>query len=179
MVKQASCLIIAMIPGLLLIFSAGINGQGRQKDTFYILNENQGVYQVAIRRADMAEDDPPVYVVETDEDGTVNEIGQAESSLSAFMMGMLIYEAAISCFEFCAEDIIWYDDGDIEKIDGILNKYPYHVYNWYSDRIDLYTKLMKRSCLLCREILRMVHIQHGTETAYKEIDRLIGGIGER
>ena len=33
-VKQASCLIIAMIPGLLLIFSAGINGQGRQKDIF-------------------------------------------------------------------------------------------------------------------------------------------------
>lgn len=32
--KQASCLIIAMIPGLLLIFSAGINGQGRQKDIF-------------------------------------------------------------------------------------------------------------------------------------------------
>ncbi len=48
----------------------------------------------------MAEDDPPVYVVETDEDGTVNEIGQAESSLSAFMMGMLIYEAAISCLSF-------------------------------------------------------------------------------
>ncbi len=33
-VKQASCLIIAIIPGLLLIFSAGINGQGRQKDIF-------------------------------------------------------------------------------------------------------------------------------------------------
>ena len=56
------------------------------KGYFYILNENQGVYQVAIRRTDMAEDDPPVYVVETDDYGTVNEIGWAENSLSAFMM---------------------------------------------------------------------------------------------
>jgi len=31
---------------------------------------------------------------------------------------MLIYEAAISCFEFCAEDIIWYDDGDINSFSG-------------------------------------------------------------
>ena len=112
------------------------------------MNENQGVYQVAIRRADMAEDDPPVYVVETDDDGTVNEIGQAENSLSAFMMGMLIYEAAISCFEFCAEDIIWYDDGDVEKI-VMQGDSPNGT---YSAR---------------------------TETAYQEIDRLIGGIGER
>ncbi|MFR5027467.1 MAG: hypothetical protein ACLTDF_00480 [Coprococcus sp.] len=101
----------------------------------------------------MAEDDPPVYVVETDEDGTVNEVGRAENSLSAFMMGMLIYEAAISCFEFCAEDIIWYDDGDVEKIDGILNRYPYHVYNWYSDRIDLYTKTDEEILFVMQEIL--------------------------
>ena len=37
---------------------------------------------------------------------------------SIFVMGMLIYEAAISCFEFCAEDIIWYDDGDINSFSG-------------------------------------------------------------
>lgn len=102
-------------PWITLDFQRRYKWTRKVKGYFYILNENQGVYQVAIRRADMAEDDPPVYVVETDEDGTVNEIGQAESSLSAFMMGMLIYEAAISCFEFCAEDIIWYDDGDIER----------------------------------------------------------------
>ena len=110
-------------PWVTLDFQRRYKWTRKTKGYFYILNENQGVYQVAIRRADMAEDDPPVYVVETDDDGTVNEIGQAENSLSAFMMGMLIYEAAISCFEFCAEDIIWYDDGDVEKIDGILNKY--------------------------------------------------------
>ena len=126
-------------PWVTLDFQRRYKWTRKTKGYFYILNENQGVYQVAIRRADMAEDDPPVYVVETDDDGTVNEIGQAENSLSAFMMGMLIYEAAISCFEFCAEDFIT----------GILTE-------------SIYTrKLMKKSCLLCREILRMAHIQHG------------------
>ena len=101
------------------------------------------------------------------------------NSLSAFMMGMLIYEAAISCFEFCAEDIIWYDDGDVEKIDGILNKYPYHVYNWYSDRIDLYTKTDEEILFVMQGDSPNGTYSARTETAYQEIDRLIGGIGER
>lgn len=166
-------------PWVTLEFQRRYKWTGKTKEYFYILNENQGVYQVAIRRADMAEDDPPVYVVETDEDGTVNEIGQAESSLSAFMMGMLIYEAAISCFEFGAGDIIWYDDGDIEKIDGILNKYPYHVYNWYSDRIDLYTKTGEEILFVMQEDSPNGTYSAQTEMAYQKIDRLIGGIGER
>lgn len=36
---------------------------------------------MAIRKSDMNLDNPPVYVVETNNDGTVHEIGQAESSL--------------------------------------------------------------------------------------------------
>ena len=99
--------------------------------------------------------------------------------MPAFMMGMLIYEAAISCFEFCAEDIIWYDDGDIEKIDGILNRYPYHVYNWYSDRIDLYTKTDEEILFVMQGDSPNGTYSARTETAYHEIDRLIGGIGER
>ena len=93
------------------------------------------------------------------------------------MMGMLIYEAAISCFEFCAEDIIWYDDGDI--VDGILNKYPYNVYNWYSDRIDLYTKTDEEILFVMQGDSPNGTYSARTETAYQEIDRLIGGIGER
>lgn len=95
------------------------------------------------------------------------------------MMGMLIYEAAISCFEFCAEDIIWYDDGDIEKIDGTLNKYPYHVYNWYSDRIDLYTKTGEEILFVMQGDSPNGTYSAQTEMAYQGIDRLIGGIGER
>ena len=118
-------------PWVTLDFQRRYKWTRKTKGYFYILNENQGVYQVAIRRADMAEDDPPVYVVETDEDGTVNEVGRAENSLSAFMMGMLIYEAAISCFEFCAEDIIWYYDGDI------LGQVTIGVGDWwYAVRIE-------------------------------------------
>ena len=33
-------------------------------------------------------------------------------------------------FEFARGILSKIDDGDIEKIDGILNKYPYHFYNF-------------------------------------------------
>lgn len=118
-------------PWITLDFQRRYKWTKKTKGYFYILNENQGVYQVAIRRADMAEDDPPVYVVETDDYGTVNEIGRAENSLSAFMMGMLIYEAAISCFEFCAEDISGMMIGDI------LGQVTIGVGDWwYAARIE-------------------------------------------
>lgn len=55
------------------------------------------------------------------------------------MKGVHLMVKRLSFFEYGAEDIIWYDKEDIKKIESILKKYPYHVYNWYSDQIDLYT----------------------------------------
>ena len=46
-------------PWVTLDFQRRYKWTKKTKGYFYILNENQGVYQVAIRRADMAEDDPP------------------------------------------------------------------------------------------------------------------------
>lgn len=151
----------------------------KSKEYFYLLNENQGVYQVAIRKSDMNLDNPPVYVVETSNDGTVHEIGQAESSLIAFMMGMLIYEAGLSSSEYGAEDFIWYEEEDINKIDGILKKYPYHVYNWYSDRIDLYTSTGEEILFILQGDSPNGTYTAKTEEAYQTMDRLIGNLGER
>lgn len=166
-------------PWITLKFQRRYTWTKNSKEYFYLLNENQGVYQVAIRKSDMNLDNPPVYVVETSNDGTVHEIGQAESSFTAFMMGMLIYEAGLSSFEYGAEDSIWYEEEDIKKIDGILNKYPYHVYNWYSNRIDLYTSTGEEILFVLQGDSPNGTYTAKTEEAYQIMDRLIGDLGER
>ena len=109
------------------------------KDYFFLLNENQGCFQIAVRRSDMKEDDPPVYVLEPSGTGTFREVGQAASCITEFLMGMLLYEAALCALPYPNEDILWYEPEDVEKIEKVLSILPYHIENWYSDRIDLYT----------------------------------------
>lgn len=149
------------------------------KDYYYLIDENQHCYQAGIRREDMALPDPPVYIVEPLQGDKTREVGKAEENLSSFLMGMLLYEASLSAgpFKYFYEDFIWFDEDDIAKIDKKLKKYPYHVYNWYSDRIDIYT--MNEEALL--------YIMQGdepngtysakTEEALRKMGELIGEIG--
>lgn len=51
--------------------------------------------------------------------------------------------------------------------------------NWYSDRIDLYTKTDEEILFVMQGDSPNGTYSARTETAYQEIDRLIGGIGER
>lgn len=112
-----------------------------EKDYYYLIDENQHCYQAGIKRADMALPNPPVYIVEPLQDGKIREVGKAEESLTEFLMGMLLYEAAMSAgpFTYFYDDYIWYKEEDITRIDSLLQKYPYHVNDWYSERIDIYT----------------------------------------
>lgn len=150
----------------------------RPREYFYLLTENQGVYLAAIRRRDMEQDNPPVYILEPLRDGGVREIGEAAPSVTEFLMGMLIYECALVSFEYMREDIIWYEPEDIEQIESLLKKYPYHVDNWFSNRIDLYT--INNEELL---FILMGDVPQGSYSArnkevYDRLDAQIGSIGE-
>ena len=118
-------------------------------------------------------------LAEVDKEGNVNEIGIAEESLTAFLMGMLIYEASISVFEYAAEDIIWYEDEELDQLEEVLTKYSYHVYNWYSDRIDLYTASGDELLFVMGSDSSNGTYAAKTEESYERIDELIGSIGER
>ena len=149
------------------------------KDYYYLLDENQHCYQAAIRREDMHLPDPPVYIVEPLHGEETREVGPANECLSAFLMGMLLYEAALSAgpFKYFYEDYIWYGENDIAKIESLLHKYPYHVYNWYSERIDVYT--MNEEALL---FVMQGDEPNGTyaaktEEALQRMKGLLGGIG--
>ena len=150
------------------------------KDYYYLLDENQHCYQMAIRREDMSLSDPPVYVVEPLQGGEVREVGQAEESISKFLMGMFLYEAALCAgpFSYFNEDFIWYEEDDIQNLETLLTKQPYHIYNWYSDRIDIYT--LHDDAVL---YIMMADEPQGTysaksEAALQRMNELIGDIGE-
>ena len=93
---------------------------------------------------------------------------------------MFLYEAALCAgpFSYFNEDFIWYEEDDIQKLETILTKQPYHIYNWYSDRIDIYT-LNDEAVLY----IMMADEPQGTysaksEAALQRMNELIGDIGE-
>lgn len=92
---------------------------------------------------------------------------------------MLIYEAGLSSFEYSAEDFVWYEEEDLEKIEELLIKYPYHIYNWYSDRIDLYTCSGEEILFILQGDTPNGTYSAKTEEAYQVMDNLIGNLGER
>ena len=154
--------------------------KNESKEYFYLLDENQHCYQMAIRREDMSLDDPAVHVVEPLQDGEVREIGLAEESVSKFLMGMFMYEAAFCAgpFKYFYEDFIWYNEDDLKKLEETLTKQPYHVFNWYSDRIDIYT--MADEAVL---YIMITDEPQGTyaaksEEALQRISKLIGDISD-
>ena len=144
---------------------------------YFLLDENQCVYRCGIRLEDMSIDDPPVYVVEPLPEGNLREVGLAASSVTEFIMGMLIYEAGMGAIPYIREDIICYSFENIKRIESLLKKLPYHIYNWYCDRIDFYTHSGNEVLFIM-----MSEDPNGTYSAnskdtYEKFNALVGNIG--
>lgn len=77
------------------------------KDCFVLLNENQGVFQVVIKRTDMTMDNPPVYVPY----GT-KLIGKCADIVTDFLMAMLIYQSVFA-MKYSPEDFSWWADDEM------------------------------------------------------------------
>lgn len=145
---------------------------------FYLLNENQGVYQAAIRKEDLKDNNPIVYVVEDTQDNNIREVGKAADSVTDFFMGMLIYEAILAHFEYTSEDMYWYEPEEITTIDNLLVKVPYHIYNWFSDRIDFYTYSGEEYLFIFQGENPSGMYSAKTLDSYKKMKELIGNLGE-
>lgn len=103
------------------------------KDYFFLLNENQGVFQVVIKRTDMTMDNPPVYVL----DGT-KLMGKCADTVTDFLMAMLIYQSVFA-MKYSPEDFFWYTDDEMRVIRKTMTMMPYKLQNWYSDTIEFYS----------------------------------------
>lgn len=136
-----------------------------------LMNENQGVYQLVLKREDLEKENPPVYVL----DG-VKILGICADTLSEFLMGMLLYQAVFT-MEYSPEDFFWYADEDVECIRASMQKLPYEIRNWYSDTIEFYTNAEGNLLyLMCEEYQSTYGAT--TKEAYEKLMTVVGDMGE-
>lgn len=143
-------------------------------DCLIILNENQGVCQAGIRRADLNQQDPPVYV-QTDD----NEWVLSAPSTSEFLLAMLGYEAAFS-MEFMPEEFYWITEEELAIIQTKLNKLPYEIHNWlYEWKISLYANASD-NIVAVMDSGGDLQILYGanSEESYAKLMTVMDGIGE-
>lgn len=99
-----------------------------------LINENQGVCKAGIRRADLTQPDPPVYV-KTDD----NEWLLSAPTTSEFLKAMLGYQSVFDMV-FSYDEYYWITEEELETIQAKMEKLPYEVHNWmYGMEISLYS----------------------------------------
>lgn len=99
----------------------------RDSDYLILLDENQGVCQAGIRRSDLEQPDPPVYVSMDREEWEL-----CAPTTSEFLQAALFYEAAFAC-EFAPEDFYFLTEEDFELLQSRLEQQPYELHNWIGD----------------------------------------------
>ena len=103
-------------------------------DSLILINENQGVCQAGIRKEDLSQIDPPVYVKTDDNDWVLSA-----SSTSEFLLAMLAYEASFF-MEFCPEEFYWITEEEFSIIQAKMQKLPYEIHNWlYDMKVSFYS----------------------------------------
>ena len=103
-------------------------------DYLILMNENQGVFQLVIKKEDLVKDNPPVYVF----DESDNTLNICADMLTDFLMGMLLYQS-VFYMPYSPEEFFWYSDEEADITKNSLNKLPYKLQNWYSDCIEFYS----------------------------------------
>ena len=141
------------------------------KDYFILLKENQGVFQIVIKRDDMTKDNPPVYVLY----GT-KLIGKCADTLTDFLMGMLIYQSVFA-MKYSPEDFFWYSDEEMQIIRKTMTIMPYKLQNWYSDTIEFYSNAEDNMLYVMSDGNQGTYGAM-TSSSYQKIQAVLGEMGE-
>lgn len=95
----------------------------KEEEYCILMNENQGVFQIGIKREDMKLADPPVYI-NMDNEGWKLYC----ETLSEFLLAESAYQAAM-VFENSPEEFYWLSESEVEQIETRLEKYPFRIKN--------------------------------------------------
>ena len=139
-----------------------------------ILNENQGVCQAGIRREDLTQPDPPVYVKTDDNDWVLSA-----SSTSEFLMAMLGYQASFA-MKYSFEEFYWITEMELATIQEKMDKLPYEIHNWIYDlEISLYSNAPDNIVAVtdCGGDLQILYGAN-SEEGYAKLMTVMEGIGE-
>lgn len=146
----------------------------RGSDCLLLLNENQGVFRAGIRREDLSEDDPPVYLTEDDKKWKL-----CADSTTEFLYAMMAYEAVFS-YEYSPEDFYWITENELAMLEKRLTKLPYEVRGWFGDRILLFSSASDNMVQVMDcggEDLQML-FGAASEESYLALMDVVEGMGE-
>ncbi len=149
----------------------------KQKKDFYILmNENQGVFQLGIRREDMSESNPPVYYIE---DGITEKYCD---SLSEFLLCQSAYQAVFT-FEYSPEEFYSITEDEFEIVKESLQKYPFELKNDEQDypfNMSFYYNASDNLYVVMRYNEDDMQVLYGavSEKSFDELEKIVGNLGE-
>lgn len=147
----------------------------RKSHYLILLNENQGVCRAGIRREDLGLSDPPVYIIEDDENCAI-----CSPSTTEFLSAALAYEGVFT-FAYNPEEFYWLTGEEMEQISSKLTKLPFELKNWLGGmRITLYNNEPDNMVAVMDcdgEDLQMLY-GAASEASYERLMAVLGGIGE-
>lgn len=141
-------------------------------DYIVFFNENQGVCQAAVKKADAALDDPPVYT----------SVDNGEWKLSAprfsdFIRAMFDYQASI-CLEFSPEEFYFITAEEKAKIESMFPKLG-EFGNWlYDQNVAVYGESGGRIAIMENGVDIQMNYAANNEREFERMKALLNNIGE-
>ena len=145
----------------------------KNNDYLILLNENQGCCRAGIRRSDLEEADPPVYVATDNQNWTL-----CAGTVSEFLQAALAYEAVFA-FPCSEEDFLfWITKEEQEMIQSKLEKKPYMLHGWVDMDMSFYSNAPDNMVVImdCGDL--EVIYGAASEESYKKLMEVMEGIGE-
>ncbi len=149
-----------------------------EKDFYILMNENQGVFQLGIRREDMCKDDPPVYYT----DHSYEEWIKYCDTLSKFLLCQSAYQSVFT-FEYYPEEFYSITAEELKIIREKLKKYPFELKNDEQDypfNMSFYFNASDDLYVVMNYNEEDMQVLYGavSQKSYNELEKIVGGLGE-
>ena len=147
-----------------------------EKDFYILMNENQGVFQLGIRREDMSKSNPPVYYI----DG--KNIIKYCDTLSEFLICQSAYQSVFT-FEYSPEEFYSITEDELKIVEQGLNKYPFELKNDEQDypfNISFYYNANDNLYVVMNYGEDDIQVLYGavSEESYNKLEEIVGDLGE-
>ena len=147
-----------------------------EKDLYILMNENQGVFQLGIRREDMNESNPPVYYIDGE------SIIKYCDTLSEFLFCQSAYQSVFT-FEYSPEEFYSITEDELKTVEQSLNKYPFELKNDEQDypfNMSFYYNASDNLYVVMKYNEDDMQVLYGavTEKSFDKLEKVVGNLGE-
>lgn len=145
----------------------------RESGCLILLNENQGCCRAGIRREDLGQADPPVYVTTDDKSWAL-----CTETTSEFLQAALAYESVFN-FPFSPEDfVLWLTEEECGVIQSGLEKKPFALRGWVDMNMSFYSNAPDNMVVImdCGDLETIYGA--ASEESYAKLMEVMEGLGE-